>query len=139
MVTASSPKAIAAIFADAHDDFPVSIVKPSDDDVQHLCQRNFQALQDIDLGDGNNATGLILSKVDHKAENENQAFDRANGALEAYNPSIQDDDNNAIRLRQEKNWSRKLNRQANIRTAKRVRKKFVLSQVEETLAVRLKN
>ena len=139
MKTISSPEAISVAFADAQDDFLAIIGKPSDNDAQRLCRRNFQALQDIDLGDGNDATGIILSKVDHKAENENQAFDRANGALEAYNPSIQDDDNNAIRLRQEKNWSRKLNRQANIRTAKRVRKKFVLSQVEETCVVRLKN
>ena len=68
--------------------------------MQRLCRRHFQALQDINLGDGTNATGLILSEVNHKAENENQVFGCANGALEAYNPSIQDNDNNAVRLSQ---------------------------------------
>ena len=60
-------------------------------------------LQDIDLGDGTDATGLILSEVNHKAANENQAFDRADRALETYNPLIQDNNNNAVCLRQDKN------------------------------------
>ena len=99
MTTISYPKEIAALSADSHNDFPAILGKPSDDDVKRLSRHNFQALQDIDLEDGTDATGLILSKVDHKAANENQAFDRANGSLEAYNPSIQDDDNKAVRLR----------------------------------------
>ena len=69
MTTVYSPKAIAALFADAHDDFPVITGKPSDDDVQRLLRRNFQALQDIDLGDGTDVTGVILSKADHRAAN----------------------------------------------------------------------
>ena len=77
----SLPKEIAALFANSHGEFPASIGKPSNDDVQRLCRRNFQALQDIDLRDGTNATGLILSEVDHKADNKNQVFDRADGAL----------------------------------------------------------
>ena len=113
--------------------------KTSDDDVQRLFQRNFQALQDIDLGECTDTTGLILSKVDQKAANKNQVFDRYAGALKAYDPSIQDYDNNAVRLHQEKKWSRKLDRQAAILTAKRVGKKFVLSRVEETWVVCLKN
>ena len=104
-----------------------------------FAERNFLALQDIDLGDGTNATSLILSEVDHKAENANQVFHRANEALKAYNPLIWYDDNNAVRLRREKNWLRKLDRQSAIRTAERVWKKFVLFQVEETWVVRLKN
>ena len=95
-----SPKEISALFADSHDNFPAIIVKPSEDDVQRLRQRNFQALQDIDLGYGTDATGLILSKVDHKAANANQVFDRSDGALEAYDPSIRDDENNSVCLRQ---------------------------------------
>ena len=114
MMTVCSPKAITALFFDAHDDLPAIIGKTSDNDVQHLRQRNFQALLDIDLGDGTEATGLILSKVDHKAANKNQAFDRADGALEAYNPSIQYAGNNAVCLRQDKNWSCKLDIQASI-------------------------
>ena len=117
MTTVSSPEAIAALFADAHDDFPAIIGKPSDDDVQRLRRHNFQALQDIYLGEGTDATGLILSEVDHNAANENQVFDRADGALEAYNPSIQDDGNNVVHLCQENNCSRKIDRQAAIRTA----------------------
>ena len=70
MTTVSSPEAIAALFADAHDDFPAIIGKPSDDDVNRLSQSNFKALQDINLGDGTDATGLILSKDDHKAATE---------------------------------------------------------------------
>ena len=139
MTTVSSPEAIAALFADTHDNFLPIIGKPSEDAVQLLCQRNFQAFQGINLGDSNDATGLILSKFDHKAANENQAFDRSERALEAYNPSIQDDNNNSIYLRQEKNWSRKIDRQVAIRTADRVRNKFVLSRVEETWVVHLKN
>ena len=86
MTTVSSPKEISALFADNHYDFLLIIGKPSDDDVQRLWRRKFQALQDIELGDGTDATGLILSKVDHKAANANQVFDRANGALKAYDP-----------------------------------------------------
>ena len=127
MTTVSSLEAISTLFSEFHDNFPVIIGKPSKDDVQCLLQRNFQSLQEINLGDTTNYTGLILSEVDHKAANENQALDCSDGALEAYNPSIQDDDNNALRLLQEKNWSRKLNRQAAIRTAERVENKFVLS------------
>ena len=132
MTTVSSPEAIAALFADAHDDFPAIIGKPSDDDVQRLLRHNFQALQDIDLGDGTNTTGLILSEVDHKEANENKVFDCANGALEAYNPSFQDDDNNAVRLSQEKSWSQKINCQAAIRIAEHVGEKIVISRMEET-------
>ena len=108
MTTVSLPEEISALFSDTHNDFPAIIVKTSNDDVQHLCRRNFAALQDIDLGNGTNATGLILSKDDHKAANRDQLSDQANGALEAYDPSIQDDDNNAVHLRQDKTWSRKL-------------------------------
>ena len=139
MTTVSSPKVIAAPFANAHDDSPFIIGKTYDDDMQRLRRRNFQALQDIDIGDGTNATGLIFSEVDHKLANKNQAFDHANRALEAYKPSIQDNDNSAVRIIQEKNWSRKLNCQAAIRTAERVGKKFVLSRVKNTWVVCLKN
>ena len=100
MTTVSSPEEISSLFTDTHDDFPAIIGKPSNDDVQRLCHRKCVSLQDINIGDGTNATGLILSKVYHKATNANQAFDRADGALEAYDPSILDDDNNAVCLRQ---------------------------------------
>ena len=66
-------------------------------------------------------------------------FDLANGSLEAYDPSIQDNDNDAVRLRQEKTWPHKLDIQADIRTAERMGKKVFLSRVEETWVVRLKN
>ena len=88
MTTVSLPEKISALFADAHDDFSAIIRKHSDDDVQCLCRRNFSALQDIDLGDGTNATGPILSEDDHKAANGGHVFDRADGALEACGPSI---------------------------------------------------
>ena len=114
MTTVSSPEGIDALFANAHEDFSAIIGKPSDYYVQRLRRRNFQALQYIDLRDGTNSTGLILSEVYHKAANENQVSGRANGALGAYNPLIQDDNNNAVRLRQENNWSRNLDRQAAI-------------------------
>ena len=100
MTIVSLPKEISALFADAHNNFPAIIIKPSDDDMQRLRRHNFAALQDIDLGNGANATGLILFEDDHKATNANQVFDRADGALEAYDPSIRDDDNNAVCLRQ---------------------------------------
>ena len=74
--------------------------------------------------------GLILSEVDHKVANSKQVFDRDDGALEAYDSSIQDDDKNSVRLHQEKKCSRKLDLQAAILSAKRVGKKFVLSRVE---------
>ena len=86
MTTVSSPEEIAALFADTHNNFPVIIGKPSNNDVQRLRRRNFVALQDINLGGGTDATGLILSEVDHKAANKNQVFDHADGALEAYYP-----------------------------------------------------
>ena len=139
MTNVSSPEEISALFADAHNDFPAIIGKPSNDDVQRLRRRNFAALQDIDLGDGTNATGLILSKDDHNAANKNQVFDRADEALEAYDPSIQDDNNTTVRLCQDKKWSRKLDRQAAIRTAECMGNKFFLSRVEEMWVVRLKN
>ena len=75
-----------------------------------FAERNFLALQDIDLGDGTNATSLILSEDDHKAANTNQLFSRSDRALEAYEPSIQDDENNAVHLLQDKTWSRKIDR-----------------------------
>ena len=81
--------------------------------------------------------GLILPEVDHKAANKNQVFNQAYGALKAYDPSIQDNDKKAVSLNQEKNWSGKIDRQAVIRNAERVGKKFVLSCVEETWLVRL--
>ena len=76
--------------------------------MQRLCRCNFAALQDIELGDGTDVMGLILSEADHKGANGNQVFHRYNRALEAYDPSIQDDDNNAVHLRQDKTWSCKL-------------------------------
>ena len=138
MTTVSLPEEISALFSDAHNNFPAIIVKTSNDDVQHLRRRNFAALQDIDLGNGTNATGLILSKDDHKAANRDKLFDQANGALEAYDPSIQDNNNNAVRLRREKKWSRNIDCQAAIRTSKHVGKKLVLSRMEEMWVVLLK-
>ena len=88
MTIVSSSKEISALFADAHNEFPTITGKPSEDNVQSLSQRNFQALQNIYLGDGTDTMSLILSEVDHKATNTNQVFDRSNGALEAYDPSI---------------------------------------------------
>ena len=68
-------------------------------------------------------------------------FDQADGSLEAYDPSIQDDDTDtdAVCLRQYKTWPCKLDRQADIRTIERMGKKFALSHVEETWVVCLKN
>ena len=129
------PKEISTLLDNSHDDFPAIISKSSDDDVQRIFRHTFSALQDIDLGDGTDATGLILSKDDHKVANGNQLFNRADGALKAYDPSIQDNDNNVVHLRQEKTWSHKIDCQAFIRTAERVGKKFVLSCVEETWLV----
>ena len=70
---------------------------------------------------------------------KNQDFDHAEGSLKAYKLSIPDNDNNSIRLLQEKNWSCKLDCQAAIRIAEHIGKKFVLSQVEEMWVVCLKN
>ena len=64
--TVSLPKEISALFAYAHDNFPAIIVKSSEDEMQILRRRNFQALQDIYLGDSTDATGVILSEVDGK-------------------------------------------------------------------------
>ena len=139
MTNVSFPKEISSLFDDDHNNFPAIIGKSSDDYLQCLCHSNFTALQDIDLGEIINATGLILSKDDHKSANGNQVFDQSNRALEAYNPSIQDDNNNAIHLLQDKTWYRKLYPQADIQTAERVGKKFVLSCMKETWVVRLKN
>ena len=139
MTTVSLPNEISALFTDAHDNFPAIIGKSSNNDVQRLHRRNFVALQKIDLGEGTDGTGLILSKVYHKVVSANQVFDRADEALEAYEPSIRDNDNKAICLRQEKKCSCKLDRQADIQTAERVEKKFVLSRVEETWVVCLQN
>ena len=100
--------------------------------MHYLFRHDFAALQNIDLGDGTNTTGLILPKDYHKAANRGQVFDRANGSLEDYDTSIKDNYNNTVRLRQDKTLSRKLDCQAEIQTAKRVGKKFVLSRVEET-------
>ena len=98
MTTVSLPEEMSTFFANAHDKFPATIGKPSDDDVQRLCWRNLSALQDINLGDGTDVTGLIVSKDDHKAANANQMFDQVVGALEAYDPSVLDDDNNFVCL-----------------------------------------
>ena len=86
MTTMSLPEEISALFANAHDYFPTIIDKTSDNDVQRLRRRNIVDLQDIDRGDGTDATGLILSKDDHKAANANQVFDQSDRALEAYDP-----------------------------------------------------
>ena len=107
--------------------------------MHRLCQKNSQALQDINLGDSTYDIGIILSEVDHKVANENQVFDQYDGALEAYKTSIQDNNKNSVCLHQEKKWSRKLDLQAAILTTKRVGKKFVLYRVEETWVVCLKN
>ena len=114
MTTVSSPEGIDALFANAHEDFSAIIGKPSDYYVQRLRRRNFQALQDIYLGDGTDATGLILSKENHKAANGDQVFNRADGSLEAYDPSIRDDDKNTVPLLQDKTWYRKFDFQAAI-------------------------
>ena len=98
----SSPKEIFTLFVNAQNDFPAIIGKPSNDDVQRLCRCKFSALQGINLGGGTDATGLVLSKDNHKAANRGHLFDQADGTLEAYDPSIRDDDKNAVRLRQEK-------------------------------------
>ena len=74
MTTVFYPKEISALFTNANNNFPVLIGKPSDYDVQHIHPHNFSSLQDINLGHGTNATGLILSEVDHKAPNANQVF-----------------------------------------------------------------
>ena len=102
MTTMSSPDEIFTLFTNAHDKFPAIIGKPSDDDMQRLCRRKFSALQDINLGDGTNATGLVLSEDDHKAANRGHLFDQSDRTLEAYDPSIRDDDKNSVCLRQEK-------------------------------------
>ena len=114
MTTVSLPEEISALFADAQNDFPVIIGKPSDDDVQRLLRRKFASLQDIYLGDGTDATGLILSKENHKAANVDQVFNRADGSLEAYDPSIRDDDKNTVPLLQDKTWYRKFDFQVAI-------------------------
>ena len=108
MKNISSPEEISAIFAKSHDNFPVIISRTSNNDVQRLRRYNLQALQDIYLGDGTNATVIILYEVDHKAANAKQVFNCADGALKAYDPCIRYDYNSAVHLLHEKNCSRKL-------------------------------
>ena len=139
MMTVSLPEQISALFADAHDDLPAIIRRTSDDDVQRLYRCNFGSLQGINIGDGTNVTSLIFSEDNHKVANRGQVFDQSDGSFETYNPSIQDDDNNTVRIRQEKIWSLKLDRQVAIRNDERVGNKFVLFCVEEMWAVRLKD
>ena len=102
MTNVSFPKEISSLFDDDHNNFPAIIGKSSDDYLQCLCHSNFTSLQDIDLGEIINATGLILSKDDHKSANRGHVFDLADGILEAYDPSIRDDTKNTVRLCQEK-------------------------------------
>ena len=105
--------------------------------MQRLRRRNFAALQDIDLGNGTDATGLILSEDDHKSANGGHVFDQADRALEAYDPSIRDNDNNAVRLRQEKTWTPIMARNSSWASEKRA--EISLGENTFTMAARGRN
>jgi hypothetical protein len=135
----TTPEDAKSLVVDATATFPAIAGAPTDDDVKRIREFLTNLLQSIDIAGGNDSlSGLIDEPMAYHREFGHN-FDRLETSLVAYDPSIAADASNAIRVRAERAWTAKLERQRLIRTVERQLRIFFATIIEETWLLPLKD
>ena len=107
----TTPEDAKLLIADAAATFPAIVGAPTDDDLKNICEFLTNLLQSIDVAGGNDSLSDLVDDSAAYATAYGHAFDRLEAVLAPYDPSIASDASNAVRVKKERAWSTKLDRQ----------------------------
>ena len=112
----------------------------NDDDVKRLKKAFINALQSIGVpGGAVNLSDILLTYKDHKSKHSsNLSFESMEVPLQAYDDSIANNTNNAVRAKAERLWIPKIELQCLIKTVKRAGRAFLVADVGDTWFLPLK-
>jgi hypothetical protein len=135
----STPDDVKDLFGQITTTFPTILGQPSDDDVKRLRETLTNLLQSIDIAGGTDSlSGLINDAANYQA-NYGHPFDALLLPMPAYDPTITADATDAVRVKAEREWTAKADRQRLIRAAERHGRTFLTTIVEDTWLLSLKS
>ena len=136
----TTPKDAKDIFVEAQAAFNPVIGAPNDNNVKRLNKAFINALQSINVpGGAVDLSDILLTDEEHKAKHsDGSTFACMEVPLPAYDYSIVADANNAVRAKNERLWTAKIEFQRLIKTVERARCAFLVAVVEDTWLLLLK-
>ena len=114
----TTPKDAKDLFTEAQAAFTPVFGAPNDNNIKRLNKAFINALQSINVpGGAVTLSDILLTDEEHKAKHGgNKTFERMEVPLQAYDNSIIDDANNAVRAKAERLWTAKTELQRLIKT-----------------------
>ena len=136
----TTPEVSKDLFKEVQAAFSPIVDAPNDDNVKRLTEAFINALQPIDVpGGANDISDLLLSDADHEAKHGvGSTFQRMVIPLSAYDYSIAADATNAVHAKAERLWTAKIELQGLIKTVERAGRAFLVTVVEDTWLLFLK-
>ena len=136
----TTPEDAKDLFADAQSAFTPVVGDQNNDDVKLLNKAFINALQSIDVpGGAVELSNILLTDEDHKTKHGgDKTFERMEVPLQAYDDSIAADANNAVRAKDERLWTAKIELQRLIMTVEHAGRAFLVAVVEDTWLLPLK-
>ena len=136
----TTPEDAKYLFAEAQTAFTPVVCASNDDDVKRLNEAFINALQSINVpGGAVDLSEILLLDDDHKAKHGgNKKFECMEVPLQSYDNIITADANNAVLAKAERLWSATIELQRLIKTVERARRAFLVTVVEETWLLLLK-
>jgi hypothetical protein len=135
----STPDDVKDLFGQLTTSYPTILGQPTDDDVKLLRETLTNLLQSIDIAGGTDSlSGLIDDDADYQAI-YGHPFDMLLLAMPPYDPSIASDASDAVRVKAERVWTAKADRQRLIRATERLGRIFLTTVVEDTWLLPLKS
>jgi len=135
----STPDDVKDLFGQLTTSFPTILGQPTDDDIKRLRETLTNLLQSIDVSGGTDSlSGLIDDAADYQAT-YGHTFDALLLPMAAYDPTIASDATDAVRVKAEREWTAKADRQRLIRAAERHGRIFLTTVVEDTWLLSLKS
>ena len=117
----TTPEDAKYLFAEAQVAFTPVVGAPNYDDVKRLNEAFINTSQSIDVPSGAaDLSDILLTDEDHKVKHGgDKMFKLMEVPLQAYNGSIATDSNNAVRAKDERFWTAKIELQRLIKTVQR--------------------
>ena len=136
----TTPKVARDLFAEAQSAFTHVGGAPNNNDVKCITKAFINALQSIDVpGSAIDLSGILLTNEEHKAKHSNgSTFARMEFPLPAYDDNIAADANNAVRDKAERLWTAKIELQRLIKMVEGAGHAFLVTVVEDTWLLPLK-
>jgi hypothetical protein len=135
----STPDDVKDLFGQLTASFPTILGQPSDDDIKRLRETLTNLLQSIDVSGGTDSLSGLIDDVADYVATYGHPFDALLLPMAAYDPSIASDATDAVRVKAEREWSAKAERQRLIRAAERHGRIFLTTVIEDTWLLSLKS